>query len=58
LLASLFELADVNVAHALHRTWGAPHVLPLSNDGLNVTEAEAHLLQLADPTDAERASRA
>ena len=53
LLARLFELRRVDLAHPLHRAGRAPGPLPLADDRLDVAEAEAHLLELADPADAD-----
>ncbi len=52
LLARPFELAGVDLAHALHRVGRAARVRSLPDDGLDVAEAEAHLLELGDPPDA------
>ena len=54
LFACLLELAGVDLAHALHRARRALDALPLADDRLDVAQAEAHLLQLADPADADQ----
>ena len=57
LLAGLLELAGVDLPHALHRARRTGGAIALANEGLDVAQAEAHLLELADPPDADERLR-
>lgn len=52
LLARFVELGHVHFAHEAHRRRSRRLCLPLADDGLDVGEREAELLELADPPDA------
>src|SRR5438552_1570566 len=49
--ARLGELFLVDLTHIDHRARSRAELLPIAHDGLNVTEAEAHVLELPDPPD-------
>src|SRR5687767_7535241 len=53
LLARLLQLLLEGLAHLHHRARRRPLLLPFADAGLDVGQREAHLLQLADPANAE-----
>jgi len=51
LFTGFFDLPRVHFAHALHGAGGTLEAFPLADDGLDIPQTEAHVLETTDPAD-------